>query len=211
MPAPRRTPVAGFGTFGLGDSQRLFGSPVRRAGSPPTARRLFGSPNRGPSNSNWIRQLSVNQLRFLGMRNPANVENNAKIARVLAGLKIRANANTNNELKRRPTGPLAFSVLYGKIERALNKKNKVGLVPLKKNLMKFPASKKKTNLNARINRVLSNTKNYGTDVLTGNSINLNGPHWVMENNRRNPLYLSINSYKIANRKYVENAKFVPGK
>ena len=108
-------------------------------------------------------------------------------------------------------GPLAFSVLYGKIDQALIKKNKVGLVPLKRNLMKFPASKKRTNLNARINNAMRNTTNYGSDVLTGELINLNGPHWVMKNKRGNPLYLSNNSYKNANQTYVKNAKFVSGK
>jgi hypothetical protein len=145
------------------------------------------------------------------MRHPNNVKKNAKVAKLMAGLKIHANSNTNYEIKRRPTGPLAFSVLYGKIEQALIKKNKVGLVPLKRNLMKFPASNKKTKLNARINRAMRNTKNYGTDVLTGNNINLNGPHWVMKNKRGNPLYLSNNSYKNANQEYVKNAKFVPRK
>ena len=208
-------------------SLRFRGTPVRRlngsnsnqprAGSrsPPVARRLFGSPlrrtNTRTPTSNWLNRLTVDELRFIGLRDPKNVANNAKVARVLAGLKIHANSNTNREIKRRPMGPLAFRVLYGKIEQALIKKNKVGLVPLKRNLMKFPASKKRTNLNARINNAMRNTTNYGSDVLTGELINLNGPHWVMKNKRGNPLYLSNNSYKNANQTYVKNAKFVSGK
>lgn len=192
-----------------------FNQPRAGSRSPPVARRLFGSPlrrtNTRTPNSSFFNRLTVDELRFLGMRDPKNVAKNAKVAKLMAGLKIHANSNTNNEIKRRPTGPLAFSVLYGKIDQALIKKNKVGLVPLKRNLMKFPASNKKTKLNARINNAMRNTKNYGIDVLTGNNINLNGPHWVMKNKRGNPLYLSNNSYKNANQTYVKNAQFVSGK